>query len=112
MLDQLLMDMLQNKKKVLSQILADTDQTQTVIQGLKKVADRIEDSSEADLRKQFKTMLRVTCRQNETIRRLLVIALVYIQSSGFDSDLGQALNKMGRGQEALQAMFKRKMGGD
>jgi hypothetical protein len=111
MLDQLLMDMLQNKEKVLAQILADADQTQTIIQGLGKVVDRIEDSSEADLRKQFQTLLKITARQNQTLRRLLVVAFVYIQSNDFDGSLGQALSKMGRGKEALQAMFKNKMGG-
>jgi len=55
--------------------------------------------------------VEVTAMQTKQIELLSVIALVYMGNSSFDRDVALILNRMGKGEEALQQMFKNKMGG-
>jgi len=41
-----------------------------------------------------------------------MIALVSLQSSDFDNQVGEMMNKMGRGEEALQIMLDKKFKGE
>ena len=56
-------------------------------------------------------VVEVTAMQTKQIELLSVIALVYMGNSSFDRDVALILNRMGKGEEALQQMFKNKMGG-
>lgn len=55
-------------------------------------------------------VVEVTAMQTKQIELLSVIALVYMGNSSFDRDVALILNRMGKGEEALQQMFKNKMG--
>ena len=48
---------------------------------------------------------------NDVNQRLLMLIMVYVSGDNYQSDVAHALVKMGRGEEALQEMFKQKMSG-
>lgn len=106
----LLKTMLENKKEIVESIILDMDSVSVNIGGLPKFIERAETAGEADLRNQVKVMAKIMLRQQEINRRLLLLALVYAQSDHIDAALGQALIKMGHGEEALKMMYKAKMG--
>ena len=56
-------------------------------------------------------VLEVTAIQSQQIKHLALIALLTVQSSDFDVHVGQMMNRMGRGEEALKAMFDAKLKG-
>lgn len=56
-------------------------------------------------------VIEVTAIQSQQIKHLALIALISVQSSDFNSDVAQMMIKMGRGEDALQAMFDAKLKG-
>ena len=54
-------------------------------------------------------VLEVSAIQSAQIKHLALIALLLVQSRNFDSMVGHLLIKMGRGDEALSAMFEAKL---
>ena len=56
-------------------------------------------------------VLKVTAKQSQQLKHLALIALLISQSSDFDGMVGQMMIKMGRGEEALKAMFEAKLKG-
>lgn len=56
-------------------------------------------------------VIKVTAMQSDQLKHLALICLIYSQSSNFDVSVAQLLNKMGRGEEALQAMMDAKLKG-
>ena len=56
-------------------------------------------------------VIEITAIQSQQIKHLALIALLTVQSSDFDVHVGQVMNKMGRGEEALKAMFDAKLKG-
>lgn len=56
-------------------------------------------------------VLEVSAIQSAQIKHLALIALLLVQSNDFDTMVGQLMIKMGRGEEALQAMFDAKLKG-
>ncbi|HCY85362.1 MAG TPA: hypothetical protein DHV36_09540 [Desulfobacteraceae bacterium] len=113
MLDDLFMGFLKDKGKALKSVLEDIQSTMKYSDGMSKFLGTIDtcDLEEADIRKKLKTMMKVLDKQNAIIRKMLLINLVYMQGRNFGSDAGSALVKMGRGEEALRAMFESKMRG-
>jgi len=57
-------------------------------------------------------VIEVTAIQSSQIQALAMIALVSLQSSDFDNQVGEMMNKMGRGEEALQIMLDKKFKGE
>ncbi len=53
----------------------------------------------------------LTAIQSQQIKHLALVALLVTQSNDFDSMIGQMMIKMGRGEEALNAMFDAKLKG-
>lgn len=101
-----LMDLLKDKEKVIRYVL-----------NISKNASKIEDGI-LSMRKRGYTdggmidkLAEVAAMQTRQIELLSVIALVYIGNSSFDRDVALILNRMGKGEEALQQMLKNKMGG-
>jgi len=113
MIDELFMQFLKDKKTSLKSIFEDMDQCDKFSTGLNQFIDVIDGAhmEKEDIRKKFKTMMKVVNKQNDIIKKLLILSIVYMQGSNFDSDIGTALNKMGRGEEALKTMFANKMKG-
>jgi len=56
-------------------------------------------------------VLEVTAIQSSQIKHLALIALLLVQSNDFDTMVGHLMVKMGRGEEALKAMFEAKLKG-
>jgi len=56
-------------------------------------------------------VLKVTAKQSQQLKHLALIAFMAVQSRDFDVQVVQLMNKMGRGQEALQAMMDAKLKG-
>lgn len=56
-------------------------------------------------------VIEVTAIQSAQIKHLALIALLLVQSRDFDTMVGHLMIKMGRGEEAIQAMFDAKLKG-
>lgn len=56
-------------------------------------------------------VIEVTAIQSAQIKHLALIALLLVQSNDFDTMVGHLMIKMGRGEEALKAMFDAKLKG-
>ena len=54
-------------------------------------------------------VIEVTAIQSAQIKHLALIALLLVQSNGFDTMVGHLMIKMGRGDEALSAMLDAKL---
>lgn len=56
-------------------------------------------------------VIEITAIQSQQMKHLALVALLIAQSSDFDVMVGHMLQKMGRGKEALNAMFEAKLKG-
>lgn len=56
-------------------------------------------------------VIEITAIQSQQIKHLALICLLVAQSSNFDSNVSEMMIKMGRGEEALRAMFNAKLKG-
>ena len=56
-------------------------------------------------------VIEITAIQSQQMKHLALVALLIAQSSDFDVMVGHMLQKMGRGKEALNAMFAAKLKG-
>ena len=56
-------------------------------------------------------VMEVSAIQSQQIKHLALVALLVVQSSDFDGHVGEMMVKMGRGDEALKAMFDAKLKG-
>ena len=56
-------------------------------------------------------VLEVSAIQSQQIKHLALIALLLVQSREFDTIVGHMMINMGRGEEALRAMFDKLRGG-
>lgn len=56
-------------------------------------------------------VIEITAIQSQQIKHLALVALLLVQSRDFDTMVGHMMIKMGRGDEALKAMFDAKMKG-
>ena len=57
-------------------------------------------------------VIEVTAIQSQQIKHLALIALLTAQSNDSDTHVAQMMMKMGRGEEALKAMFDAKFKGE
>ena len=56
-------------------------------------------------------VIEITAIQSQQIKHLALVALLLVQSRDFDTMVGHMMIKMGRGDEALKAMFDAKLKG-
>ena len=56
-------------------------------------------------------VIEITAIQSQQIKHLALIAMITVQSSDFDGNVGEMMIKMGRGEDALNAMFDAKLKG-
>ena len=56
-------------------------------------------------------VIEITAIQSQQIKHLALVALLLVQSRNFDTMVGHMMIKMGRGDEALKAMFDAKLKG-
>lgn len=56
-------------------------------------------------------VIKVTAKQSQQLKHLALIAFMAVQSSDFEVQVAQLMNKMGRGEEALKAMIENRLKG-
>ena len=56
-------------------------------------------------------VIEITAIQSQQIKHLALVTLLVVQSNDFNRHIGEMMIKMGRGDEALKAMFDAKMKG-
>lgn len=54
-------------------------------------------------------VIEITAIQSSQIKHLALVALLAVQSSDFDGNVAEMMIRMGRGEEALSAMFDAKL---
>ena len=54
-------------------------------------------------------VIEVTAIQSDQIGNLAIIALFIVQGGDWDKNVAEVMMRMGRGKEALQAMFNAKL---
>ena len=100
-------DLLKDKRGVLKYILQTIESSTKNSKGLLSMKER--GFSDAGM---LEKVIEVTAIQSSQIQALSMIALVSLQSSDFDMQVGEMMNKMGRGDEALQIMLDKKLRGE
>ena len=56
-------------------------------------------------------VIKVTAKQSQQLKHLALIAFMAVQSRDFERQVAELMNKMGRGEEALKAMFENRLKG-
>lgn len=56
-------------------------------------------------------VIEITAIQSQQIKHLALVALLVVQSSDFNGHVGEMMIKMGRGEEAIKAIFDAKLKG-
>lgn len=100
-------DLLKNKRGVLKYILQTIESSTKNAKGLLSMKER--GFSDVGM---LEKVIEVTAIQSSQIQALAMISLVSLQSSDFDKQVGEMMNKMGRGDEALQIMLDKKLRGE
>lgn len=101
-----LMDLLKDKEKIIKYIINSCKNASKIEEGVLSMRKRgYSDGGMID------KLAEVAAMQTKQIELLSVLALVYMGNSSFDRDVALILNRMGRGEEALQQMLKNKMEG-
>ena len=100
-------DLLKDKRGVLKYILQTIESSTKKAKGLLSMKER--GFSDAGM---LEKVIEVTAIQSSQIQALAMISLVSMQSSDFDKQVGEMMNKMGRGDEALQIMLDKKFKGE
>lgn len=101
-----LMDLLKDKEGIIRYIINTAKNASKIEDGVLSMRKRgYSDGGMID------KLAEVAAMQTKQIELLSIIALVYMGNSSFDRDVALILNRMGRGEEALQQMLKNKMGG-
>lgn len=106
------MSMLKNQEQVISTILKDLGTCDKNMQSFEKLESLYEQGKEVNTEKVLKACAKSLRHTNDVNRRLLMVLLVYVSGGSYSSDTSKVLMKMGRGKEALQEMFKRKVNGN
>lgn len=100
-------DLLKDKRGVLKYILQTIESSTKNAKGLLSMKER--GFSDTGM---LEKVIEVTAIQSSQIQALAMIALVSLQNSDFDKQVGEMMNKMGRGDEALQIMLDKKLRGE
>lgn len=96
-----LMDLLKDKERIIKYIINSSKNASRIEDGILSMRKRgYSDGGMID------KLAEVAAMQTKQIELLSVIALVYIGNSSFDRDVALILNRMGKGEEALQQMLK------
>lgn len=111
---EFLMDLLKDKRKLIGFLLEAIQESQKEKEGLTKLCEsltREEPNLKAEnIARCIAATMQVTAKQSHRLQSIATIALITCQSSDFDVNVAQMLNKLGKGKEALQQMFKNKFG--
>ena len=105
------MKMLKNPEQVITGLLKDLDSCQKNMSAFQKLEELYESGEDVSTEKALKACAKSLRHTNELNLKLIMLLIVYVSGGNYQSDTAQVLNKLGRGEEALQEMFKRKLSG-
>ena len=98
-----IVNLLKDKKALIKYILDTITVSEKFVQNLPQLRER--GWSEKGM---LDKVIEISAIQSNQIKHLALIALLITQSTDFDTMVGQMMIKMGRGEEALKAMFDAK----
>lgn len=111
-LAEMLMTFLKDKEAVISNILKNLSQANTIRRGLDRLLEQLEDEgTELDFRQVSTVLVKSMKSLSASAEQNGVLALLYVGGTNFDVDSALMMGKIGRGKEALQQMWKKKMEG-
>lgn len=111
-LAEILMTFLKDKEGVVSNILKNISQANTIRRGLDRLLEQLEDEdTELDFRKVSTVLVKSIKSLSASAEQNGVLALLYVGGTNFDVDSALMMAKIGRGKEALQQMWNKKMEG-
>lgn len=105
------MAMLETPELLVKSLLADSSRCDQNGQAFRKLEQLLEDGKDIKVEQVMKACAKSIAHLNEVNTQLLLLLVIYTSGNNFSSDVGRILIRLGRGQDALQAMFKKKMQG-
>ena len=102
-----ILNLLKDKKALIKYILGMITSSEKFAQNLPQLRDR--GWSEQGM---LDKLIEITTIQSQQIKHLALVALLISQSRDFDSMISEMMIKMGRGDEALKAMFEARLKGE
>lgn len=109
----MLMGFITDHKACLDQIFNSLDQVSTIGKGMDTLQGYLEsDPEKVDLPKAMLALIK-SMRKLATHAQITgLLALVHVSDGDFDTEAALALNRLGKGQEAVKAMFEKKLRGE
>lgn len=108
----LLMGLLKDKETAMRQLMHDYEMCDNNLKAISSMIEKIEETPDKinidKLNTRYATLMRSVLSMNQ---KLLLLAIVYYSGTNSSTDLTTVLNKLGRGSEAMQAMFNAKING-
>ena len=101
-----IVNLLKNKEALVRYILGMITSSEKFAQNLPQMRER--GWSEQGM---LDKVVEISAIQSQQIKHLALIALLIVQSDDFNSMVGQMMIKMGRGEDAIKAMFDAKFKG-
>lgn len=111
-----IVNLVKDKSEALRKILEIIDRTQKQAEGCAKLRESLirkdePNHTEANIINSVQIALATSGKNSEDLMYIAQFILVYAQSSSFTTDAAHMANKLGKGNEALRAMFEAKMNG-
>lgn len=103
------MQLLTDKETLIKSILKDIQTTDHNIQSFNKLIKLYAEGTPVNLDKVGKAFATAISNMSEMNMHMLVLLLVYSQGTNFTADTGAVLCRLGKGEEALQAMLRAKL---
>lgn len=101
-----IVNLLKDKKALIKYLLDMITSSEKFAQNLPQLRQR--GWSEQDM---LDKVIEITAIQSQQIKHLALVALIITQSREFDGSVGEMMIKMGRGEDAIKAMFDAKLKG-
>lgn len=111
-----IMEMLKNPEQVIKTLIQDYDKCSKNREAMDKTLTKLRDNPSLftenpnNLVKLLEGQVVSNRALNDINTRLLLLLIVYSSGDSLTSDTAKVAVKLGQGEEALQEMFKRKMG--
>lgn len=111
-----ILDLIKDKKGVIKKMLEIIDRNQTQVDGCNKLFNSINrkedpNHSQANMVRCLEVSLSVSAKNSQDLMDMAQLLLIYAQSDGFTADVAKMASKLGKGDEALRAMFEAKLKG-
>lgn len=111
-----IVNLVRDKSEAIRKILEIIDRTQKQAEGCAKLRESLirtdnPNHTDAHIIKCLQISLATSGKNSEDLMYLAQFILVYASSSSFTTDAAHMANKLGKGEDALKAMFKAKMEG-